>query len=407
MPSTLTLPMAELAGMVVHSTMYGIYVILLSIAIILFVLISAQWIIQISRLFDAFIFIANPTQVYGSVRSPKNVIKTGLYIGQTVVSDITMVYRLLIVWDRSWRILIFPALITAGLIAAGINVVVSFARSPETPAAQLFANASSRWITIASTMSLALNLMVTALMAYKIWTIHRMVQRSTPSRIMPVITIIMESAGIYTGFLFTAFVAVLVNHPFLFIVLDATSTAIGIAFSLIIVRVALGLGCENNQTTTLVRSRPELIYRAENQSYPLNSVSISVSKEVSVSREPVGANGSSYWPLSASTVAHKYPAIPQKSPSPFREMGEPPVRPLKRLPEFVAWWGLPEEEWNDYDVPFSTWLDAPASDEGQAPSKAEEFPKSCKVGLQRALAIGRKRGMEIFRRRSESKGVRA
>ncbi|KAL4253267.1 hypothetical protein AB1N83_013308 [Pleurotus pulmonarius] len=319
MPSTLTLQMAELAGMVVHSTMYGIYVvlfvgtiyalcfkhqtmsgrrysrpinkILLSIAVILFVLISAQWLIQISRLFDAFIFIANPTQVYGSVRSPKNVIKTGLYIGQTVVSDITMVYRLFIVWNRSWRILIFPALITAGLIAAGINVVVSFARSPETPAAQLFANASSRWITIASTMSLALNLLVTALMAYKIWTIHQMVQRLTPSRIMPVITIIMESAGIYTGFLFTAFVAVLVNHPFLFIVLDATSTAIGIAFSLIIVRVALGLGCEINQTTTLVRSRPELIYRSENQSFPLNSVSISVSKEVSVSREPVGDVG--------------------------------------------------------------------------------------------------------------------
>ncbi|KAF4607456.1 hypothetical protein EYR38_001528 [Pleurotus pulmonarius] len=353
MPSTLTLQMAELAGMVVHSTMYGIYVvlfvgtiyalcfkhqtmsgrrysrpinkILLSIAVILFVLISAQWLIQISRLFDAFIFIANPTQVYGSVRSPKNVIKTGLYIGQTVVSDITMVYRLFIVWNRSWRILIFPALITAGLIAAGINVVVSFARSPETPAAQLFANASSRWITIASTMSLAL-------------LIH---------------------IYLFRGFLFTAFVAVLVNHPFLFIVLDATSTAIGIAFSLIIVRVALGLGCEINQTTTLVRSRPELIYRSENQSFP------------------------------------------------FREIGEPPVRPLKRLPEFVAWWGLPEEEWNDYDVPFSTWLDAPASDEGQAPSKAEELPKSRKVGLQRALAIGRKRGMEIFRRRSESKGVRA
>ncbi|KAJ8689713.1 hypothetical protein PTI98_012587 [Pleurotus ostreatus] len=87
----------------------------------------------------------------------------------------------------------------------------------------------------------------------------------------------------------------------------------------------------------------------------------------------------------------------------YREIGESPIRPLKRLPEFVAWWGLPEEEWQDLDIPFSTWLEAPAADEGQVPSKAEEPPKSRKAGLQRALAIGRKRGMEIFRRRSESK----
>ncbi|KAF4585128.1 hypothetical protein EYR40_001965 [Pleurotus pulmonarius] len=189
-----------------------------------------------------------------------------------------MVYRLLIVWDRSWRILIFPALITAGLIAAGINVVVSFARSPETPAAQLFANASSRWITIASTMSLAPSSFVQVKPNGHCFNgVQNMDYSPNGSEI--------NSKSDH------AFVAVLVNHPFLFIVLDATSTAIGIAFSLIIVRVALGLGCENNQTTTLVRSRPELIYRAENQSYPLNSVSISVSKEVSVSREPVGDVG--------------------------------------------------------------------------------------------------------------------
>lgn len=306
--AVLTLPMAELAGIVVHSTMYGFYImlfigciyvlcfkyrslsgrhhsrpvnkILLTVAFTLFVLITAHWIIQISRLFDAFIFVEHgttPGSVYGAARSPKNVAKTALYVAQTLVGDMTMVYRLFIVWNRSWTVIILPTLTTAGLLAAGVNVVVSFAR--QTPGVDIFTSASGHWIITVFAMTLATNLIVTSLIAYRIWSINRMVQGVTRTSIMPIINIILESAGLYTAFLVMTHMAYLAKAPFQFIALDASSPAIGIAFSLIIVRVGLGLGTEDHEIAA--RSRSNLVFRTENQSFPLNSVSVSVSKEVS------------------------------------------------------------------------------------------------------------------------------
>lgn len=185
--------------------------ILLTVAFTLFVLITAvregsdifpiygsflakHWIIQISRLFDAFIFVEHgttPGSVYGAARSPKNVAKTALYVAQTLVGDMTMVslpalferasltatlnqvYRLFIVWNRSWTVIILPTLTTAGLLgtwyisplssrhvvtacvvtAAGVNVVVSFAR--QTPGVDIFTSASGHWIITVFAMTLA------------------------------------------------------------------------------------------------------------------------------------------------------------------------------------------------------------------------------------------------------------
>ncbi|KAL0959113.1 hypothetical protein HGRIS_014409 [Hohenbuehelia grisea] len=311
-----TVATAELAGIVVHSALFGVYIVLfigciyvllfryrslsgrhhqrpvnkvlLTVTVILFLLITAHWVLQVIRLFDAFIHRPRdetPEQIYGAARSPLNVAKTALYVAQTFTADVTMVYRLYIVWGRNWKVIIAPAITTAGLLAGGTNVVISFAR--QDPHVSIFTSASGHWIVTVFSTTFATNLMVTSLIAYRIWSINRLVQPSTRTSIKPVINIILESAVLYTIFLVITHMAYLAKAPFQFIFLDASSPAIGIAFSLIIVRVGLGLGTEDNEPA----ARSNVVFRSNNaeNSFPLASVSVNVSK--SVSRRVESANG--------------------------------------------------------------------------------------------------------------------
>ncbi|KAF9501995.1 hypothetical protein BDN71DRAFT_506195 [Pleurotus eryngii] len=277
MPS-LTLPMAELAGIVVHSTLFGTYCILfvgslyvffakekgvrrpinkflLFVDITLFLLIFIHWILQIDRLFEAFIYKAGepggPAAYYKAAREVKFVVKTAFYVAQMFVGDTTMIYRLYIVWGSDWRIIVLPTITTTALtsrdgLVAGIHVVVSFAR--QAPGVDIFTSASGHWVVTVFATTLFTNILVTSLISWRVWSFSRRLDDISRSSTRPVIQIVVESALIYTVCLLITHVSYLAKAPFQFIALDATSPAIGIAFALLVVRVGLGRGAENTTT---------------------------------------------------------------------------------------------------------------------------------------------------------------
>ncbi|KAJ8696468.1 hypothetical protein PTI98_006336 [Pleurotus ostreatus] len=250
MPS-LTLPMAELAGIVVHSTLFGIYCILfvgslyvffakgngvrrpinrflLFVDITLFLLIVVHWILQIDRLFEAFIYKARepggPAAYYKAAREVKFVVKTAFYVAQMFVGDTTMIYRLYIVWGGDWRIIVLPTITTTALTIAGINVVVSFAR--QAPGVDIFTSASGHWIVTVFATTLFTNILVTSLISWRVWSFSQRLDDINRRSTRPVIQIVVESALIYTVCLLITHVSYLAKAPFQFIALDATSPAI-------------------------------------------------------------------------------------------------------------------------------------------------------------------------------------
>lgn len=272
--------MAELAGIVVHSTLFGIYCILfigslyvffakekgvrrpinrflLFVDITLFLLIVIHWILQIDRLFEAFIYKARepggPAAYYKAAREVKFVVKTAFYVAQMFVGDTTMIYRLYIVWGGDWRIIVLPTITTSALTIAGINVVVSFAR--QAPGVDIFTSASGHWVVTVFATTLFTNILVTSLISWRVWSFSRRLDDINRRSTRPVIQIVVESALIYTVCLLITHVSYLAKAPFQFIALDATSPAIGIAFALLVVRVGLGRGAENITTAHTTRQR--------------------------------------------------------------------------------------------------------------------------------------------------------
>ncbi|KAF8893081.1 hypothetical protein BD779DRAFT_1508763 [Infundibulicybe gibba] len=248
--TALTLAEAELIGIILHSALYGIFVILfvgsiyvplsrlrrrtappnrilMSVTIILFILITIHWILQLLRLIDAFIYYADddggPSAYYADGAGSKNVTKTAFYIVQTFVGDCTMVYRLYIVWGHNWR------------VTAGGGVLYSFTRL--TPGENVFVSSSGHWVLTVFAATLGTNITVTSLISYRIWSVHRPLRGIAQYSLMVFCLIVT-----LTGYLS--------KENYQFISLDATSPVIGIAFALIIVRAVSGTRAPPPPTTS-------------------------------------------------------------------------------------------------------------------------------------------------------------
>ena len=61
------------------------------------------------------------TDFFNTLSNPTLVVKDVIYITQTLLGDAFVTYRLFMVWNRSWPIIVFPILLLLG--AAGASLI--------------------------------------------------------------------------------------------------------------------------------------------------------------------------------------------------------------------------------------------------------------------------------------------
>ncbi|TFY75971.1 hypothetical protein EWM64_g8042 [Hericium alpestre] len=111
-------------------------------------------------------------------------------------------------------------------------------------------------------MTLALNVIATSLIVYKIWETQRLVKSLLPSpeaelhgsSLVRAIRILVESAAVYTILVFVFFITFLADNYLQYPVSDSVVEISGIAFNLIIIRVERGRSVETLDTTRTVTS---------------------------------------------------------------------------------------------------------------------------------------------------------
>ncbi|KAF8888818.1 hypothetical protein BD779DRAFT_433557 [Infundibulicybe gibba] len=258
---------AALIGLLTHSALYGIYLVffigalyvtytrrleghlkavnmfLFTGTIVLFLLITANWVIQILRMADAFIYrIDESPDQYYAAKTPKSVTNIALNMSQTIVADSTMVYRFYIVWGRSLRVILLPLVLIIGLIGTGCGAAYSMSSISR------LTGQSNFFYTVVSFLgaTLMLNLAISGLISYRIWSVNRVVAGlSSRHRTYSVVYILLENAMLYVACVGSALIGVILGDTYQFIVLDTMGPVVGIAFCLIIVWVGLGKGIES------------------------------------------------------------------------------------------------------------------------------------------------------------------
>ncbi|KAF8888800.1 hypothetical protein BD779DRAFT_1522667 [Infundibulicybe gibba] len=268
---------AALIGILVQSALYGLYLVLFvgsfytthkkrlrgglrniniflfAVTIVLFLLITAHWVLQVLEVVDAFIYKVdkNPDTYYQDRGNPKYVAKATFHVSQTIVADSTMVSRPFYLHSKTrpvitgisalhrmgenWRVVLLPLALSLGLIGSGIAFINSFAR---TPLGQVGSGVGG-FISVISFFG-------QRLISYRIWIINRSaVGYTSQHKTHSIIYILLENVMLYLACLSSTLVGFIFGEAYELIPLDATGPVIGIAFCLILIWVGLGMGIES------------------------------------------------------------------------------------------------------------------------------------------------------------------
>ncbi|KNZ77363.1 hypothetical protein J132_05791 [Termitomyces sp. J132] len=224
---------------------------MLAVSILMFVLATMQLGINFTRIIRGFVVNEGHTEAYYNVLDEfTQIFGSAMYIVQTFVGDGVAIYRCYIVWSRRWAFILFPCTLYIGSLVTGIGILVAMGQA--TDGSLVFVNRLGRWISSFFAFTLVTSTTCTLMIASRIWYLSGISARAgiRGSNLHPVARVIVESGAIYSSMLVTLLILYGQKSWFQYIIVDAVSflltlsSLIGIVFSIIIVRIGLGIAMD-------------------------------------------------------------------------------------------------------------------------------------------------------------------
>ncbi|KAJ7608046.1 hypothetical protein DFH06DRAFT_211118 [Mycena polygramma] len=236
---------------------------------------AAHWIIDVIRAVDAFLDTpAGPLSYYADIANPLQLAKTAVYTCLTLTGDFFLLYRCWIVYNRNWLVIALPILLWFGTGIAGFGVTHAFSLAGR--GGIFVAGVVAPWALSAFCLTLSLNIICTFLVAFRILgaraALHK--RNAQQSRVFSALVIFLESAALYSASLTVLLILYVLNSNAQYILIDVTSSLIGITFSTILLRLAMTNAEAQNDSLASLRAR------GTNNSYPLTHISVSRVVEV-------------------------------------------------------------------------------------------------------------------------------
>ncbi|KAF8983976.1 hypothetical protein BDQ17DRAFT_1548884 [Cyathus striatus] len=258
-----------LASIFVESLLYGIFIVLfissttillkkfgkitdrnvtrrlLFVSTLMFILGTIHISADLRRIFDAFITHKDDTEQYlNQVNTTIYLVKSLAYAMQTLVGDAFILYRLYLVWNGDKRV-VYPVSIC---FIASICVAVGSLRALRlnSPTVPVFVRSLQQWIACFFSLTLMTNFSSTILIASRIWWTRRQTRQIQMGgrNLSPAAMVIIESGSIYSVCLVILLVLYISGNYATYIALDTAAQITGVVFSLVIVRVALGISSD-------------------------------------------------------------------------------------------------------------------------------------------------------------------
>ncbi|KAI0739180.1 hypothetical protein C8Q80DRAFT_1275331 [Daedaleopsis nitida] len=183
----------------------------------------------------------NPTLFYADSATPLSLLKNSMIVALAIISDLIIVYRTFIVWNRSLLVIVVPVGLLCADIVYGVWSTWTLAHTPvgNTPILQEVAVR----IKFFFIFTFCVNVLCSGLLCFKIWRVSRSssawsTSERTTSRVFEVVT---ETAGLYCAHLFALIVSDAVGSNVFFILLDPVAPPVtALVFSLLIVGTRTG-----------------------------------------------------------------------------------------------------------------------------------------------------------------------
>ncbi|KZV91467.1 hypothetical protein EXIGLDRAFT_588119, partial [Exidia glandulosa HHB12029] len=170
---------------------------------------------------------------------PSTVSQTAYILG-CWLQDGLLLYRVWVIFDRSWVATIGPAIIYLGLLGESFTLILLITTFKKT----IYAELTRQMVIAHFSISIAFGIIVTGAIVSRLLVMRRRLGQSTSSAhsqtYLSVSALLVESAALYAVFGVLFLISLAVQSPVQNLILPAFGQILGIAPLLIILRVALG-----------------------------------------------------------------------------------------------------------------------------------------------------------------------
>ncbi|KAI9059657.1 hypothetical protein FKP32DRAFT_1679718 [Trametes sanguinea] len=215
---------------------------MLWISMIMFVMATVHIGINYTRIIKAFVTFRDapggPAAFFNQLSEFTQVFGSTVYVMQTIIGDTVVLYRCYMVWTDV-RVVLLPFILLLGSTASGIGILYSFARV--VPEAEIFVDELQSWIVSFFSLTLATNIICTGLVALRIWRLNRAIMQFAQRSYRPVLFLVLESGAVYSFTLTALLILYKTGSWFQYVLLDSISPIVGLVFSMIIIRIGLGI----------------------------------------------------------------------------------------------------------------------------------------------------------------------
>lgn len=223
------------------------------VAILMFIFATFDVAFGLRHNLDAFIFYkgpGGPTEEFQDIGYWVNIMKTVDFVAQTSIGDAILIYRCWMVYSKRLLIILLPVAVWVMTLVAGAMMI--YVESTTSQNALLDDPRITPWLDTITACTLALNVLVTSLIVWRIWRVKSKSAAATvnPHRLSRVMRIILDSGLLYTVCVIIFFGTTLAGSNSQYGVSDVVVQVIGITFNLIIIRVNNGTAADAEQFTT-------------------------------------------------------------------------------------------------------------------------------------------------------------
>ncbi|GAW05637.1 hypothetical protein LENED_007505 [Lentinula edodes] len=206
----------------------------------------------------------NTVEDFGNISYWVNVLKMVSFVGQIFTGDSILLYRCWVIYGRNFWVIAAPAtMLAAELVCGCFEIYTEFAFGSGT--SLIVSKPFAPYIITVIVLTVFVNISVTSLMIWRIWSIIHDTQKLSPSRtrcgpLSGALCILLDSGLMYTSSALIMLVTYVVSNNASYLVSDCLVQIIGITFNLIIIRVGRGTA-----TQPLVVSEKTLSMRVPEQ----------------------------------------------------------------------------------------------------------------------------------------------
>ncbi|TFY71779.1 hypothetical protein EVG20_g1237 [Dentipellis fragilis] len=273
----------------------SVKVTMISIASVLLALATVHMIIDVVRALHAFVLPSQAFAYYDNFGHPLFVAKSTLYITQTLLGDGVIVWRCYVVFDKQWKVITIPGTALLANACVGYYVCYAFSQARVEPGATFF-HVAEHEITTFFSLTMTINVLCTAAIAWRILMTHRFAKGSR--YLLPVIIVVVETGALYSTALCGVLITYIANSNGQYPALDIVQPLVGIVFILIALQTHYHCGSStvpgNSHSTAGIVPRyhwtPQGPHATtDNALYPMRSLAVQISEETTVNFTGSGA----------------------------------------------------------------------------------------------------------------------